>query len=235
MAITGIMLLGFVVSHMIGNLKIFIGVVEHNGEQIYDLDVYGEFLREILVPILPRTVFLWLLRGGLITATILHVHSTYALSRMNLTSSIKYKKKQTWLAANFASRSMRYSGVIVFFYGIFHLADLTWGVVPGYEFQRGEVQWNVTQSLSNPVVAAFYIIANILLAIHIYHGAYSMFQSLGINNPRYNSLRRSLAKSLAGLILVGNVAFPVAILTGAVEYNPDLVSEPVEASLIESE
>ncbi len=235
MAVTGIMLLGFVFGHMVGNLKMFIGVVEHHDKQVYDMDVYGEFLRELLVPIFPRTVFLWLLRGGLITAGLLHIHAMYSLTRMNLTSNIAYKEKRTWLAANFASRSMRYSGIIVLFYIIFHLADLTWGIVPGYEFERGETQWNLTESLSNPIVAGFYIIANILLSIHIFHGAYSMFQSLGINNPRYNSLRRSFATGVAGIICLGNVAFPVAVLTGVVEYDPDLVSEPVVASLTESE
>ena len=219
MAVTGIMLLGYVVAHMVGNLKMFIGIVEHDGGEIYDIDVYGEFLRELLVPIFPRTVFLWLLRGGLIAAGVLHIHAMYSLSRMNLTSNIKYKEKRTWLAANFASRSMRYSGIIVLFYIIFHLADLTWGILPWYEFERGQTQWNLTQSLSNPVVAGFYIVANILLSIHIFHGAYSMFQSLGINNPRYNSLRRSFATGLAGLICLGNVAFPIALVSGYVEYN----------------
>lgn len=235
MAITGLMLLGFVIGHMVGNLKMFIGVVEHNDERIYDLDVYAEFLQELLVPIFPPTVFLWILRGGLLAAVTLHIHSMYSLTRMNLTSSIKYKEKRTWIAANFASRSMRYSGMIVFFYIIFHLADLTFGVLPWYEFERHQVQWNVTESLSNPVVAAFYIIANILLSIHIFHGAYSMFQSLGINNPRYNSLRRGFATGVAILICVGNSAFPVAILTGVVDYDPDLVDHPAEASLVESE
>ncbi|MEM7338335.1 MAG: succinate dehydrogenase cytochrome b subunit [Actinomycetota bacterium] len=222
MAVTGIILLGFVISHMVGNLKLYIGVVEHNGELDYDANVYGEFLREILVPILPRTVFLWIIRGVLIAAFALHIHAMYALTLMNQASNKVYTSKRDWLAANYASRSMRYSGVIVLVYLVFHLADLTWGWIPGYDFERGHVQENVVGSLSNPVVAAVYIVANVLLSIHIFHGAYSMFQSLGVNNPSYNAIRRHLATALALIVLVGNVSFPIAVLAGII--NADALS-----------
>ena len=223
MAVTGIMLLGFVLFHMFGNIKLYIGVIEHNGENIYDVDLYGEFLRELLVPLFPRTWFLWLLRFGLIGGFILHIHAAYSLNRLNLASNQSYASKRDWLAANFASRSMRYTGVIVLAYLIFHLADLTWGWIPSTEWERGEVQANVVNSLSNPVVAIIYIVANVMLAVHIYHGVYSMFQSLGINNPRYNSLRRSLACGLALVILLGNVSFPIAVLTNIIDYDPSLL------------
>ena len=208
MAVTGIMLLGFVFVHMLGNLKLYIGAVEHNGVWEYDADIYGEWLRDLLVPFFPRTVTLWLMRVGLIGAFGLHIHAMYSLSRMNLESNKVYESKRDWLAANFASRSMRYSGTIVLLYLIFHLADLTWGIIPGYDYERGHVHENVIGSLSNPIVAAVYIIANLLLAIHIFHGAYSMFQSLGISNPAYNGLRRNFAAGLAAVILIGNVSFP---------------------------
>jgi len=217
MAVTGIMLLGFVVFHMLGNLKLYLGVVEHNGVLDYDANVYGEWLRDLLVPFLPRTVTLWILRVGLIGAFALHIHAMYALTMMNQQANVTYSSKRDWTAATFASRSMRYTGVIVLAYLIFHLADLTWGVIPGYDYQRGHPHENVVGSLSNPVVAAFYIIANALLAMHIFHGAYSMFQSLGINNPAYNKLRRGFAAGIAGIILIGNVSFPIAVLTGIID------------------
>lgn len=222
MAITGIMLLGFVVIHMVGNLKLYIGAVEDNGVLGYDADVYGEWLRDLLVPFFPRTVLLWILRVGLIGAFALHIHATYSLTLMNRAASKTYSSKRDWLAANFASRSMRYTGTIVLAYIIFHLADLTWGVIPGYDYQRGHVHENVVGSLSNPVVAIIYIVANVLLAIHIFHGAYSMFQSLGINSPSYNTLRRHLATALALIILIGNVSFPIAVLTGIIDLDPRL-------------
>lgn len=223
MAVTGLILVGFVLFHMFGNLKLYIGVIEHNGVMEYDVDIYGEFLREILVPLLPRTWFLWLMRFGLIAAFGLHIHSAYSLTIMNGKVDHTYASKRDWLAANFASRSMRYTGIIVLAYLIFHLADLTWGFIPGYEWERGHVQENVVNSMSNPVVAIVYIVANVLLAIHIFHGVFSMFQSLGINNPRYNHLRRYLAGGIAAVILIGNVSFPLAVLANVIEYDPSLL------------
>jgi succinate dehydrogenase / fumarate reductase cytochrome b subunit len=141
---------------------------------------------------------------------------------MNMVANRAYSSKRDWLAANFASRTMRYTGVVVLAYVIFHLADLTWGFIPGYDYQRGHVYENVVGSLSNPVVATFYVVANLLLAVHIYHGTYSMFQSLGINNPSYNWLRRQFAAVLAIVILVGNVSFPIAVVAGLVDLDPRL-------------
>ncbi len=221
MALTGIMLLGFVVFHMVGNLKLYIGQVEHlnaEGEYKldYDINIYGEYLRELLVPLLPRTYALWGLRFGLIGAFALHIHSALTLTRMNQVSNVAYSSKRDFIAANFASRTMRVSGIIVFFYLIFHLADLTWGWTSD-EWVRGHVYENMVNSMSRPIVALVYIFANILLSIHIFHGAWSMFQSLGINNPKYNALRRGFAAGLAGLILLGNISFPLAILSGVVD------------------
>ena len=130
MAITGLIGIGFVVTHMIGNLKLYLGVVSENGEQIYDADVYGEFLRELLVPILPRTVFLWLLRGVLIGAVVLHIHAAAGLTKMNHEArSVKYQSARDYQVANFASRTMRWTGSIVSLFIVWHLADLTWGFV----------------------------------------------------------------------------------------------------------
>ena len=222
MAVTGIMLLGFVLFHMFGNIKLYLGVIEHDGERLYDIDVYAEGLRDLATPIFPRTWLLWLLRFGLIGAFFFHIHAAVTLTRLNLATNRGYESKRDWLAANFASRSMRYTGVIVLAYLVFHLADLTWGWI-GSDWERGQVQSNVVDSLSNPVIAAVYIVANIALSIHIFHGVYSMFQSLGINNPQYNHLRRYLAAALATIIIIGNISFPIAVLTNIVEYDPSLL------------
>lgn len=217
MAITGLGLIGFVVAHMLGNLKLWIGEVEHDGEMVQDIDVYGEFLREIGEPLIPHGYFLWIMRLGLITMFALHIHSAYSLTRLNQASNVRYQSKPDWLASNFASRTMRVSGVIVLFYLFFHLADLTWGFTDalyadGGTWEHGEVYSNLQGSLNNPIVAIFYIVANVLLALHIFHGAWSLFQSLGINNPRYNAARRYFAAGIALLILVGNVSIPISIL-----------------------
>ncbi len=217
MAITGIIGIGFVIGHMVGNLKAYLGLINHDGERVYDIDVYGEFLREILVPILPRTYFLWGLRLMLIAALVLHVHAAYALTVMNRRARpVKYQSSTDYVAANFASRTMRWSGVIVLLFLAWHLADFTWGWFnPGFE--RGAVYRNMDASLSRIPVAALYVVANIALGIHLFHGTWSLFQSMGWNNPRFNRWRRGLATGIATAIVVGNVSFPIAVVAGIVE------------------
>ena len=208
MAVTGIMLLGFVLVHMIGNLKVFLSARE--------VDQYGEWLRTILEPALPRTVFLWILRVGLIGAFFLHITSAYQLTRMNHAARpVKYKGGRTYVAADFASRTMRWTGIIVGLFLIYHLADLTWGTL-NPQFVRGAPYENMVHGFSKWYISAIYIVANIALGIHIFHGAWAMFQSLGLNNPAYNRARRYFATGFAALITIGNVSIPIAVLTGAV-------------------
>ena len=217
MAITGVILLGFVLVHMIGNLKAYIGYDAAEGA--YELDLYGEALRTLLFPLLPRTVPLWIMRIGLILAFVLHVQSAYQLTLMNRKARpTGYQGPREYLAANYASRTMRWSGVLVLLFLAWHLADLTWGVQPfapeGWE--RGAVHANFVATFSRPAVAIFYVIANLALGIHIFHGAWSMFQSLGVNNPRFNKWRRYFAITFAGVIVVGNVSLPLAVLAGII-------------------
>jgi succinate dehydrogenase / fumarate reductase cytochrome b subunit len=224
MAITGIIGIGFVVGHMIGNLKVYLGTVTENGQQVYDIDVYGEYLREILVPILPRTYFLWILRLVLIGALVLHVHAAYSLTVMNRRARpVKYQSSRDYQVANFASRTMRWTGIIVVLFLFWHLADLTWGWF-NPDFVRGEVYRNLDASLSRIPVALLYIVANIALGIHLFHGTWSLFQSLGWNNPRFNRWRRGLATGIATIIVVGNVSFPIMTLSGVIDYDDTVTS-----------
>lgn len=206
MAITGIMLMGFVFIHMIGNLKMYFGA--------HDFNVYGEFLREILYPFFPRTVTLWMARIGLIVAFVLHIHSAASLTLMNRRANAdRYQSARDYQAANFASRSMRMTGIIILLYLFFHLADLTWGFV-NPDYIRGDVYRNTQASLTNIPVAVVYVIANIALGIHLFHGSWSMFQSLGLNNPRYNAWRRNFAYGFAAIITIGNLSFPLTVASG---------------------
>jgi succinate dehydrogenase / fumarate reductase, cytochrome b subunit len=209
MAVTGIILMGFVLFHMAGNLKLYLSKEEIN--------LYGEALRDMPGHLLPRTVLLWSIRLVLIAAFVFHIHAAASLTVTNWRARPqKYRSKRDYVAANFASRTMRWTGVIILLYLIFHLLDLTWGNA-NPEFVRGDPYNNLVYSLQRPVVAAVYIAANVALAIHLFHGAWSMFQSLGLNNPRYNRARRYFATGFAGLILVGNVSFPIAVQLGAVD------------------
>ena len=211
MALSGVMLIGFIVFHMIGNWKMFLGAEAINH--------YGEFLRELLYPILPRTVFLWIMRVGMSCAFLVHILAAYRLVVINKRARpVHYESKRQFVAVNYANRTMAVSGTIVLFYLLFHLADLTWGVggAAGNGWQRGMPYENFVASMSRPPVAIFYIVANLLLAVHLYHGAWSMFQSLGLNSPKYNVARRYFAIGLAVLIGVGNTIMPLAAMTGIV-------------------
>ena len=232
MAITGLIGIGFVVTHMIGNLKAYLGVITEgqgaNAELMYDIDVYGEFLRELLVPLLPHGYALWILRLVLIGALVLHLHAAWSLTQLNHKArSVKYQSARDYQIASFASRSMRYTGLIVLAFIAWHLADLTWGWV-NPDFVHGAVYRNLDASLSRIPVAILYVVANIALGIHLFHGTWSLFQSMGANNPRFNSWRKGAAAGVATIIVVGNVSFPIATLAGIIEFDPDAITCCVE-------
>jgi succinate dehydrogenase / fumarate reductase, cytochrome b subunit len=211
MAITGVIGLGFVLFHMLGNMKAYLGPL--------DVDHYSEFLRELLVPLLPRTLTLWLLRSVLIAALVLHLHAAYALTRMNHRSrDVGYASNRDYVAANFASRTMRWTGIIVLLFIAWHLADLTWGWV-NPDWTRGDVYNNLVASLERIPVAVLYIVANLALGFHVFHGAWSLFQSLGINNPRFNHWRRRFAQGFAAIIVLGNLSFPLAVQLGILDHS----------------
>lgn len=209
MAVSGIILLGYVLTHMVGNLKTYLGAD--------DLDHYGEWLRDLGEPAFPRTVLLWSMRTVLIAAFFLHIIAAYQLTRMNRKARpTRYQSRRDYATASFASRTMRWTGVIVALFVIFHLMDLTWGTT-NPDFHRGHVYDNLIASFQRVPVAIVYVVANIALGIHIFHGAWSMFQSLGLTNPRFNHLRRHFATGFAALITLGNISFPILIVTRVVE------------------
>jgi succinate dehydrogenase / fumarate reductase, cytochrome b subunit len=208
MAVSGIILLGYVAAHMVGNLKVFLGK-DH-------INLYGEWLRTLGEPALPRTVVLWAMRIVLIAAFVLHIVAAAQLTRMNRRARpVKYQSHRDYVAANFASRTMRWTGVIVALFVVFHLLDLTWGSANPH-FVRGDPYDNLFYSFQRVPVAIVYIVCMIALGIHIFHGAWSMFQSLGWNNPKWNIWRRYFAVAFAVVITVGNVSMPLLITTGVV-------------------
>lgn len=217
MAVTGVGLLGFVVVHMIGNLHLYEGPAQVNE--------YAEALRDLGGHLVPRTLVLWGMRVGLIAMFVLHIHSAYSLKEMSRRSSDKaglvsgakrYVGGQDFAAASYASRTMRWTGPIVGLYVLFHLADLTWGWWLGDDYVRGDVYSNVVESMSSLPVALVYVAANVALAVHIYHGAWSMFRTLGVVNPRTRSLRRGFAAAIASLVCAGNLSFPVMVQAGVI-------------------
>jgi succinate dehydrogenase / fumarate reductase cytochrome b subunit len=213
MGLSGIAMMGFVLFHMIGNLKMYMGAS--------DLNHYAEFLKELLYPLAPKESVLWILRAGLIAALLVHLHAAWSLTVLNRKARPeKYRSARDYQIANFASRSMRWTGIVVLTFIVWHLLDLTFGVTNTVgtdgEFVRAEVYANVVRSFERVPVALFYIVANVMLGIHLFHGAWSIFQSFGWNNPRFNKWRRSFATGFAAVVVVGNVSFPVAVLAGIV-------------------
>jgi succinate dehydrogenase / fumarate reductase cytochrome b subunit len=208
MAISGIALFGFVVAHMVGNLKVFLGMAH--------LNEYAEWLRDLGEPAFPRTVVLWGMRIGLLVAVAVHIIAAAQLTRMNHKARpVKYQSKRDYVAASFASRTMRWTGIIVALFVIFHLMDLTWGQA-NPDFVRGDPYNNLFNSFEREPVAIAYIVAMLALGFHLFHGLWSMFQSLGLNNPRWNSSRRTFAVAFAVIVTVGNVSMPLLITTGVV-------------------
>lgn len=208
MAITGIVGLLFVAGHTVGNLKLYLGSE--------DINHYGEFLREILVPILPRTIFLWILRAVLIGSVALHIHAAWSLTRLNHKADVKYYSKRDYVAASFASRTMRWTGIIVALFILWHLSDLTWGFANG-DFIRGDVHHNMIHSFRRVPVAILYIVANLALGVHLWHGCWSLFQSLGWNRPRFNKWRSWFAWGFTSAVILGNLTFPILIVTHVVD------------------
>ena len=147
-------------------------------------------------------------------AIVLHIHAAYVLTIINRKARPeKYQAPREYLVANYASRTMRWSGVIILAFILFHLGDLTIGST-NPEFATGEIRANMIASFTRPAVAIFYIVANILVGIHIFHGTWSLFQSMGWNNPRFNPWRKWFAAVFAGIITIGNVSFPLTIWAG---------------------
>lgn len=211
MAITGIGLMGFVFAHMFGNLKLFQGAD--------DINAYAVGLRTLGYPLLPEGFLLWVLRIGLLVFFVAHMHAAYSLTMMNRRSRpVGYERRDN-IAANFANRTMRWTGIIVILFLLYHLADLTWGWA-NPDFVYGDVYHNVEASFSQPIVALLYVLANLALGVHLYHGTWSIFQSMGSMNPRFNPrrnpVRRGFALGFTAVVVLPNIAFPVAVQLGII-------------------
>jgi succinate dehydrogenase / fumarate reductase, cytochrome b subunit len=204
MAISGLVLMGYVLLHMVGNLKIYFGAES--------MDKYSEWLREVGEPALPREWLLWGIRILLLVAVFVHIYAAYSLTMMNRRARpVKYASQRDYVAADFASRTMRWTGIIVVLFVVWHLLDLTWGTT-NPDFVSGDPYHNVIASFDRIPVAIAYVIANLALGVHLYHGAWSLFQSMGW----YGTWRRTFSIAFAGVIVLGNVSFPLAVMFGVV-------------------
>jgi len=202
MAVTGLALFGFVVAHMLGNLQVYLGPEA--------LNAYAEGLRRI-------PAVLWAMRAGLLVAAALHVWSAYGLTRLNLEAREQGYRERANRASTYASRTMRWSGVILLLFVVYHLLHFTFGARSVHpRFVPGDVYHNFVTGFQNPLVSAFYILAMLALGLHMYHGVWSMMQSVGLSHPRYDHLRHAFSTFVAVTVVAGNVSFPLAVLAGLI-------------------
>jgi len=200
MAVTGVVLFGFVVGHFVGNLTLYLGPEAING--------YSRFLHSFL-----HGGGLWAARSGLAVSAVLHVWSATSLTLDSWAA--RPDRYRRWKAkdSTYASRTMRWGGVILFAFIVFHLLHLTFGTVhPSYV--PGDVYHNLVSGFQVWPVSLFYIVAMLLLGLHLDHGVWSMCQTLGLSHPRYKRWARAGARGFALLIVVGNCSFPLAVLAG---------------------
>jgi succinate dehydrogenase / fumarate reductase, cytochrome b subunit len=216
MAVSGVVLFGYVLLHMLGNLKLFLpehAQGEHAGE--LPLNVYADWLRELGAPLLPQEGALWLVRIVLVVALVAHVWAAWQVTRASWRARPRAYEKVDRVQLDYADRTMRWGGVIIGLFIVYHLLHLTTGQAH-HDFAPGEVYHNVVAGFSLWWVSAIYIVANLFLGLHLYHGLWSMFQTLGWAHPTFNPWRRNFAAAFAVVVTAGNVSFPVAVLTGLV-------------------
>ncbi|MGW1179119.1 succinate dehydrogenase cytochrome b subunit [Kitasatospora sp. NPDC002543] len=207
MAVTGLAMLLYLVAHMLGNLKVFFGPDDING--------YAAWLRTIGRPVLGHEWFLWIARAGLLAAVVLHGVSAYQLSRRDLAarpSRYAHRRRR----ASYATRTMRWGGVILALFIVWHILDLTTLTVnPGTD--HAQTYQNIVASFGRWYVDVFYVVAMLAVGLHIRHGFWSAAQTLGANNARRDRALKLIANGLALVLTAGFLSVPVAVMTGVVK------------------
>ncbi|MBA2435278.1 MAG: succinate dehydrogenase cytochrome b subunit [Verrucomicrobiota bacterium] len=208
-AVTGLVLILFVIGHLLGNLQIFLGPEWING--------YAEKLRQL-------GMLLWVIRGGLLIAVLLHIYYTIRLAIENRRARPeRYKRKDT-VKATFASRSMVLSGLILLAFIIYHILHFTvratdprFNTLPLDPLNHYDIYSMMIYGFQNPLVSGFYLLSMFLLALHLSHGSSSFFQSLGLNNQKLTARLARGGRIFAWLLFLGYSSIPVAVLLGWVK------------------
>ncbi|MFB7611020.1 succinate dehydrogenase [Streptomyces gardneri] len=207
MAVSGLLMLGYLVAHVAGNLKVFFGPEEFNA--------YGHWLRVMGAPVLHHEWALWLVRIVLLAAVGAHAVSAYQLSRRDVkarpTAYVHRRKR-----ASYATRTMRWGGIILALFIVWHILDLTTGTVHPGGFEEGKPYQNVVDTFSTWYGNVIYIVAMLAVGLHVRHGFWSAAQTLGVGNARRERLLRVLANTLALVLTAGFVSVPAAVMTGVV-------------------
>ncbi|WP_438870701.1 succinate dehydrogenase cytochrome b subunit [Paractinoplanes ovalisporus] len=210
MAVTGFLLVAFLYVHMIGNLKIFFG------EETFDH--YAHWLRSIGTPLLPEAWYLYIQRGVLTVAVIGHIVAAVILARRaRLARPVKYAHRPK-VQGSYAARTMRWGGVIVLLFVIYHILDLTTLTLNPHGV-TGEVYRNVAEDFapSRWYVTLFYTLSIVAVGFHLRHGLWSAVRTLGLQSPRGEIYARATALVLSVVLVVGYLSVPFAVLVGLVD------------------
>lgn len=214
MALSGIVIWGYAIGHIIGNLQVFLVAPEtgYLGQQINE---YARFLKE-------TAPLLWGTRVLVAGAFLLHIYFGLKLSAKNRSArAIRYASGQQHERSTIGSRTMAISGIALIVFVVFHLAHFTWGwIMPEYFSGRDtadlhDVYWMMRKGFSVPWVAAFYVVSMILLFAHLFHGSVSCWQSMGIRHERWTPLIRLGARGIVIAIMAGYISIPVVLLAWA--------------------
>ena len=210
MAVTGLMLVGFVIGHMAGNLQVFLGPAKMNG--------YAAFLKS-------TGELLWLVRIGLLVAVLLHILMAWQLTQIKTSARPVDYALRAPQVSTVASRTMRWGGVLLLVFIVFHILHFTTGTIfppsiradathPG--FSASDVYGNVVSTFQVPWVVAFYVVSMLFLMLHLFHGAWSSVRTLGLTKASEHPLNRRVATIVALAVWLGFTAVPVAVFLGVI-------------------
>ncbi|MFD8455853.1 succinate dehydrogenase [Streptomyces antimycoticus] len=207
MGVTGLIMIGYLCAHLLGNMKIFFGPGEFNG--------YGHWLRVMGAPVLHHQWGLWIARIVLVAAVVLHGVSAYQLSKRDIKA-----RPQSYVHAkprmSYATRTMRWGGVILALFIVWHILDLTTGTTHSGGFQEGHPYQNVVDTFSTWYGNVIYIVAMLAMGMHVQHGFWSAAQTLGAGSRTRDRALKAAANGLAILLTAGFISIPVGVMTGVV-------------------
>lgn len=207
MSVAGLVLFGYVVLHLIGNLKAFYGEEKFNE--------YSEFLRAVGAPVLGESQLLWVVRVILLVAVLVHIVAFLQLWRKSRAARrVGYRKFDPEVFSS-ASRTMKWGGIAILVFVVYHVLHLTTGTVHP-DFVHGSPFHNLITGFESPLASAIYVVGVVALGLHLYHGLWSAFQTMGWNNEHYNRLRRPFAGVVAAAITLGFLSVPFGVWTGII-------------------
>ena len=216
-AVTGFILLSFLLLHAFGNLNSF---AADTVDGVPAINAYADYLRSMATPLMPKSVLLWLIRIILIVAFVLHVFVVLSLAKTNRAARPIAYHQTPQKTASYAARWVLASGLIVLLFIIFHLSHFSFGVLTPFAFIEGDIYHNLASAFQSPFYVMFYLLALAALGFHLHHGIWSLTQTLGLDNPDRNLMFRLLASLITALLVSLFASIPLAFYFGLLAFHP---------------